>query len=177
MSVEDATPDTKDWTWVVERPCPECGFSAVEVDPVEVADRLRVNAEHWRGALARPGVRTRPRPRVWSALEYGCHVRDVHRTMLGRVVLMLDEDSPTFPNWDQDATAVTERYAEQEPGVVADELVAAAAAAAGRYESVSGPAWDRPGLRSNGSRFTVASLARYHLHDVVHHLHDVGVTG
>ncbi|HEY5013683.1 MAG TPA: DinB family protein, partial [Acidimicrobiia bacterium] len=22
------TPDTKDWTWVLERPCPECGFDA-----------------------------------------------------------------------------------------------------------------------------------------------------
>jgi hypothetical protein len=38
---------------------------------------------------------------------------------------------------------------------------------------VVGAAWDRPGLRSNGSRFTVASLGRYHLHDVVHHLRDV----
>ena len=23
------TPDTKDWTWVLERPCPECGFEAL----------------------------------------------------------------------------------------------------------------------------------------------------
>ena len=177
MSVEDVTPDTKDWTWVVERPCPECGLSAVDVAPVEVADRLRANAEHWRAVLGRAGVRTRPRPGVWSALEYGCHVRDVHRTMLGRVVLMLEEDSPTFPNWDQDAAAVAERYAEQAPAVVADELVSAAGEAAAHYEGVAGQAWERPGLRSNGSRFTVASLARYHLHDVVHHLHDVGVTG
>ena len=28
-------------------------------------------------------------------------------------------------------------------------------------------------VRSNGSEFTVESLGRYHLHDVVHHLHDV----
>ena len=29
-------PDTKDWTWVLDRPCPECGF-----DPARVtADRL-----------------------------------------------------------------------------------------------------------------------------------------
>ena len=35
------------------------------------------------------------------------------------------------------------------------------------------PQWDRPGRRSNGSVFTVDTLARYHLHDVEHHLHDV----
>ena len=34
--------------------------------------------------------------------------------------------------------------------------------------------WQRAGRRSNGSVFTVASLGTYYLHDVVHHLHDVG---
>ena len=56
---------------------------------------------------------------------------------------------------------------------MADELVAAAAAATELYGSVSGSQWDRPGRRSNGSVFTVLSLARYHLHDVEHHLVDV----
>ena len=36
--------------------------------------------------------------------------------------------------------------------------------------------WQRTGRRSNGSAFTVETLGRYHLHDVVHHLWDVGVT-
>jgi hypothetical protein len=39
---------------------------------------------------------------------------------------------------------------------------------------VSGDAWERRGIRSNGSQFTVATLAVYFLHDVEHHLHDVG---
>jgi hypothetical protein len=93
--------------------------------------------------------------------------------MRTRVLLMLEQDMPTFANWDQDATAVEERYGEQQPAGVADELAAAAEAAADAYDRVVGAAWDRPGLRSNGSRFTVASLGRYHLHDVVHHLRDV----
>jgi hypothetical protein len=44
---------------------------------------------------------------------------------------------------------------------------------ASAYTGVEGAAWDRPGRRSNGSVFTIASLARYHLHDVEHHLVDV----
>jgi hypothetical protein len=28
-------------------------------------------------------------------------------------------------------------------------------------------------LRSNGSEFTVATISIYHLHDIVHHAHDV----
>ena len=31
---------------------------------------------------------------------------------------MLDHDDPLFANWDQDATAVAERYHEQDPVVV-----------------------------------------------------------
>jgi hypothetical protein len=34
-------------------------------------------------------------------------------------------------------------------------------------------AWDRTGTRSDGARFTVASLGRYLLHDPVHHVGDV----
>src|SRR3712207_8864686 len=33
--------------------------------------------------------------------------------------------------------------------------------------------WDRQGVRSDGAVFTVATLGRYHYHDVFHHLHDV----
>ena len=28
MSEAIIEPDTKDWTWVLDRPCPECGFEA-----------------------------------------------------------------------------------------------------------------------------------------------------
>ena len=42
-------PDTKDWTWVLERPCPECGFDAVDLDRADLPHRLRANAPSgWR---------------------------------------------------------------------------------------------------------------------------------
>jgi hypothetical protein len=41
------------------------------------------------------------------------------------------------------------------------------------YAAVPADAWNRTGRRSNGSVFTIDTLARYHLHDVVHHLRDV----
>ena len=87
--------------------------------------------------------------------------------------MMLDQDDPTFPNWDQDETAVAERYGEQDPATVAGELIEAAESAAERYESVPPDAWGRRGYRSNGSEFTVESIGFYHLHDIVHHAWDV----
>ncbi len=170
MTIE---PDTKDWTWVLDRPCPECGYDAATTDPSGVGDAVRAAVPRWQAALARPDARRRPQPTVWSPLEYGAHVRDVLRIFDERLRLMLAQDDPLFANWDQDATAVAERYDLQDPAVVSDELAAAAAVIAADFDAVPADAWDRPGRRSNGSVFTVASFAVYFLHDVVHHLWDV----
>jgi hypothetical protein len=167
-------PDDKDWTWVLERPCPECGFDPVEHPRGVLADETRTVGAAWVARLGRSDVRTRPRPDRWSVLEYGCHVRDVLRIADGRIALLVAEDAPTFADWDQDATAAADRYDRQDPDAVAGELARAAGDFADRLEAVTGAAWDRPGLRSNGSRFTVESLSRYILHDPVHHLWDVG---
>jgi hypothetical protein len=86
---------------------------------------------------------------------------------------MLSEHDPRFPNWDQDETAIVARYNEQEPAVVADDLVAAGEQLARRFEGVRDEQWQRTGRRSDGANFTVGTLARYLLHDPVHHLYDV----
>ena len=102
------TPDDKDWTWVLDRPCPECGFDTSTVDVGRVGAMVRENASIWQSVLARSDVRDRPEPDTWSPLEYACHVRDVLRIYLERLDLMLTEDGPHYPNWDQDATAIEE---------------------------------------------------------------------
>ena len=174
VSPDAISPDDKDWTWVLDQQCPECGFTAAEVTGPDVGRLVRSAAEPWPQVLARDDVRARPAPAVWSPLEYGAHVRDVLRLFDQRLALMLAENDPGFANWDQDETAVTQGYAEQAPAVVATELAAAADTAADRFDSVAPDLWTRTGRRSNGSVFTIESLGRYFLHDLVHHLHDVG---
>jgi hypothetical protein len=171
MTIE---PDTKDWTWVLERVCPECGLDASAVPAGDLPDRITANAETWSQVLAGGDAAVRPADNIWSPLEYACHVRDVHRVFVGRVAQMLDEDDPRFASWDQDRAAVDGGYHDQDPATVAGELAEAAATAADRYAAVAGGQWQRPGRRSDGSAFTVESLGRYHLHDVEHHLRDVG---
>ena len=113
---------------MLERPCPECGFVASAFPREQVGAMLRENAAEWQRLLAAPNVARRPADDVWSTLEYACHVRDVCRLYDERLVLMLTHDDPAYPNWDQDETAVDDRYGEQDPAVVGPELAAAAAA-------------------------------------------------
>jgi hypothetical protein len=170
----EIVPDTKDWTWVLQRPCPECGYHAAAVQPSGVPELIRSNAQQWPAVLAAgEAARRRPAAGVWSPLEYGCHVRDVLRLFDQRLTLMLTRDDPLFDNWDQDVTAVQERYGEQNPVTVSAELRSAADTIADHFAGVQGAQWSRPGRRSDGSAFTVDSFARYFLHDIVHHAHDV----
>ena len=168
------TPDEKNWTWVLERQCEECGFDASTFDPVHTAAALRYQVRRWTSVLEREDVRARPRPGVWSPLEYSCHVRDVFRKFDERLKLMLETVDPAFENWDQDATAIEDRYEMQNPESVAQELNEAGLSLATHFESVNQDQWMRRGFRSDGSVFTVGSIAKYLMHDPVHHLCDVG---
>lgn len=167
-------PETKDWTWVLQRPCPECGFDASSAEYDTIPDLLRANAERWPAVLARQDVRVRPNESTWSPLEYAAHVRDVFRLFPRRLQSILDEDEPTFAFWDQDVTAVEDCYNEQDPAVVARDLLAAADSAASAFAAVETDRRSRIGLRNgDGAVFTVEGLARYFVHDPIHHIHDV----
>src|SRR5215207_1563632 len=100
------TPDDKDWTWVLERRCPECGFDAATATPSTVPASVEDMLPRWRAVLRRPRVAERPDDETWSPLEYASHVRDVFSLFRWRLELMLKDDHARFENWDQDRTAV-----------------------------------------------------------------------
>jgi hypothetical protein len=166
-------PDGKDWTWVLRQPCPECGLDTRSLSREDIPALIAANAAAWQPLLAAPDAARRSRPDKWSTLEYGAHVRDSLRIYDYRLGLMLNQDDPLYPNWDQDETAVAERYDTQDPAAVAAELLAAGEATAASFAAVAGAQWDRPGRRSDGASFTVETFARYFIHDPVHHLWDV----
>lgn len=168
-------PDDKDWTWVLDRICPECNYDVRTFPVGEVGGLIRGNGQAFASELRVNAASATHRTSAdrWSLLEYGCHVRDVYQLYLFRLDLMLTKKDPMFPNWDQDATAVEENYGGQQALVVADQIVAAAEALAARFDAVGGDQWQRTGRRSDGATFTVESFARYLLHDPEHHLWDV----
>jgi hypothetical protein len=168
-------PDGKDWTWTLRERCSDCGFTASAVAGHDIAGLVTAFTDAWPEVLARPDATVRPTPSTWSPLEYACHVRDVCRLFEERLGLMLQLDAPTFANWDQDETAVADRYGEQDPATVAGEVTASGASFSRAYANVPANAWERTGIRSNGSLFTVLTLGQYGLHDLRHHLWDVGV--
>ncbi len=171
-------PDHKDWTWVLTEPCPECGFDASTIERAELGPMIRSNAADWRSLLGRGDLVTERPPSddgrvIWSALEYGAHVRDVYVTFGDRLTTMLAKKNPTFRDWDQNQAAIDGRYGDEDPSRVAYQLAAAAGKVADIVDRIRGDRWERTGSRSDGRPFTVETLVVYLLHDVSHHVHDV----
>ena len=167
-----AAPDTRDWTFVVDEGCPECGYRPH--DPALTGERLRAGVPRWAAVLARPDVAQRPSEGVWSPLEYASHARDLVGVLGQRVAAMLEEEGAPFAEYDGEAEAVRQEFWANDPAEVARQIAASTEDTVDVLGRVSGEDWERTGLRGDGRPFTVTQLSRYLLHDVEHHLHDVG---
>jgi len=172
-SAPQPEPDEKDWTWVLTRPCDQCGYDASLIEPRDLPTLIREHAAVWADVLARPDARERPESTVWSPVEYGAHVRDVLVMFAARVGAILDSEGPVFQNFDQDAAALERGYAGSDPAAVAREIDDAADFTASEFARVGADDWARTGTRSDGVEFSVAALGVYCIHELDHHAWDV----
>src|SRR5437016_6714812 len=91
--------------------CEECGFDPDSVTPDTAADAVRAFGRRYRAPLTRllPGedaravLSKRPDPRVWSAVEYAAHVRDVFALFDRRIAQVAAEDDPALEVVDHEA--------------------------------------------------------------------------
>lgn len=171
--MSEIVPDQKNWTFVLDEVCSECGYDVRSISPRDVIEQLPDGVERYLQALARPQARLRTIPTRWSDQEYVTHVAHMLVIMTERLDLMLSQEQPTFPNWDQDQAAEEGHYNSLAPQEVASQLRQAGAAYAEKLANIPESSYVRRGLRSNGSAFTVESLNQYAWHDFMHHLWDL----
>jgi hypothetical protein len=157
----------------------ECGFVYDAVDNAAVPDALRTAAATIADLLRRPAleevVRLRPEPDVWSALEYGSHVRDVVLVQRDRVLLALVVENPSFVKMYRDERVDLARYNDDDPAVVAGELVMGADLLArllgrlGTAELARRCIYNYP----EPSQRDIGWVGRHTLHEAIHHLGDI----
>jgi S-DNA-T family DNA segregation ATPase FtsK/SpoIIIE len=146
--------------------CDECGWVYDSLD-------LRAHAAAFVDAF--DGSRVRPALDVWSPLEYACHVRDVMRINLGRVARGLVEDTPSFAPMNRDERPAIYRYDEQDPDVVAREIIDAAEALALVFDGMTDEHLART-VTYNWPVEMVRTLhwvGRHTVHELVHHRRDI----
>ncbi len=159
-------------------PCSDCGFVLDDLPAPHVGAAVRDVAARFEallGAGAGEELRTRPDPATWSALEYACHVRDVMLVQRDRVVRALVEDRPGFPPMYREQRVTLCRYADEAPGLVAQEMALAAGLLARLFDGLSADQLARRCVYGYPDRteVDVGWVGRHTVHEGEHHLFDV----
>jgi DinB family protein len=161
--------------------CAECGFDPADLRPAQMVVAIRAFGRRYRAPLTRalPGedldeiVRRSPEAGVWSALQYGQHVKDIFEVFDDRVRCALEQREPEERVIDWEA-----RVAAATPGldreVVAEQLDDTADSLAVTLDELNADEWSLPGLTGKGHEVTVVDLATIAVHEGSHHLLDVG---
>mgnify|MGYP002719570974 CR=1 FL=1 len=163
--------DTKDWTVVLRQGCEQCGFTP-DFPYSEVSERLQALIPAVTEIFERPTEElvSRPDATTWAPVEYLAHSAEVCEVMMDRLQLMLVQDNPQFPSWDQDAAAVDGAYLERPLGHVKRDVLTNLQHASTEFEKVPADLLSRAGTRGDGGKFTIRTLAEYFVHDVEHHV-------
>jgi hypothetical protein len=157
--------------------CEECGYGYGSLTRQQIVDALPDLAAQICVILtvvAAPKLRAHLRPASWSALEYGCHVRDVLRIQRERVLLAQVEDMPRFSSMRRDERAIEEKYNEQNPFAVAAMVETGARDLAETLVGLNDSGWLRIGIYPwpESHVRTVEWIGRRTAHELAHHLFD-----
>jgi hypothetical protein len=161
--------------------CEECGFDPEDLRPRNLPVAIRSFGRRYRAPLTRglagedldDIVRRSPGEGVWSALEYGAHVRDIFRTFDDRVRCALADTEPDEIEVDWEGKVAT-ASASLEREAVADDLDDAADSFAITLAELNDDEWRLPTITGRAKPVTVADLATMAVHEGSHHLLDVG---
>ena len=156
--------------------CDECGFVYDEDAAPDAGEAITTAADEVARVLdeGAADLATRRRPELWSALEYGCHVRDVLLVQRERVLLARRQDRPSFVPMGRDERVDHDGYADQRPADVARQVRDAAALFANVLGRL-GPDWDRTATYNypEPTERSLRWIAVHTVHEVQHHLEDI----
>lgn len=168
------------WQWARAQTdrCPQCGLHPGAMDQAALGEQLLELAGSWRTFLCDADdayLRTNPAPGVFSPIQYGAHVRDIQRVYGDRILLMLTDENPVFPQFNPDEESWN-TYNRLGSVDLADDIEAQAGRLSGILGELQREDWSRTMTRDGGSdgvyQFTVAGLASYAVHESYHHLLD-----
>ncbi|WP_448616224.1 DinB family protein [Modestobacter sp. URMC 112] len=158
-----------------EHVCEPCGFAFADHDVIRAASVIAgipARARRLVESLDDAAVR-RSEDGVWSAVEYLCHLRDVHQTFTIRLHRARTEDDPALEPMLNDLRARRFGYRDAAVEPVLDELEAYVAGFLAEVARVGPDDWARPVHRLPGERRTALWLVRQAAHEGVHHLRDI----
>jgi hypothetical protein len=124
-------------------------------------------------AIPAEALRVRPGPRVWSVIEYVCHLRDVYVSYTVRLYRTRTEHRPALEPMFNDLRANRFRYIDCDLAATLDELEAAGRGFCAEIARTEPDDWERSATRLPNEQRTARWLVRQAMHEGVHHLGDI----
>jgi hypothetical protein len=156
--------------------CVACDFSYAAVRLADALEEIRAVPTQFRAtvnAITPERLRRRPQPRVWSVVEYTCHLRDVYVCSTIRLYRARTEDRPMLEPRLNDLRAQRLRYNDADLAATLDELDAAVGGCVEEISRYRAPEWRRTVMRLPGEERTALWLVRQAAHEGRHHLNDI----
>jgi DNA segregation ATPase FtsK/SpoIIIE, S-DNA-T family len=157
--------------------CDESGFLYGSVAPDSVAERLRSFPSRFAVALddSDGHLYERPRPEIWSAVEYTCHVRDTFLSQRERLYLTLAVNVPGFAPMYRDLRVELAHYNEEPLQPLLDELSFAAGLIGDAFAGLQEDQWSRTCIYNYpvSTERSVLWLGQHTVHEGEHDLMDV----
>lgn len=160
--------------------CARCRLSYRDVDvehAVGVIDSVPGAVRAAVAAMAPACLRVRPEKNHWSVVEYVCHLRDVYATYTIRLHRARTEERPVLEPMLNDLRARRFRYNDSDVEAVLEQLVATVAGFQDEAARTGRDGWARVVTRLPGEERTARWLVRQAMHEGIHHLDDIRVTG
>lgn len=159
--------------------CIQCGFR-YDLSPAQVAERAETGVDAVRQAVANTPVERRsrrPAPEMWSVNAYTRHLADASGVILQRIDLILAQDRPYLPYWDEAADAEENRI-DNSPADDAVPVLAERVQAFGeRMRTLPDGAWKRVGIHERAGEIRLAEIAHDMAHEIEHHAQDIRDVG
>ena len=155
--------------------CDVCGFEWDAVDPEDISGRVRSATSSFARTLLASPVESSIRPSEdrWSALEYGCHVRDVLFNLRDRLIFGAVDDEPVCHPMHGTPRVQLGLYSSDTPTVAAGDLDVAGELFARTWDTLDVELRQRRLVYSLlvGPR-ALTWVAAQALHETEHHLDD-----
>jgi hypothetical protein len=159
--------------------CIQCGFR-YDLNPTQVAERAEAGIEAVRQAVADTPMERRsrrPAPDVWSVNGYTRHLADATGVILQRIDLILAENHPFLPYWDEAADAEAKKIDDSPADDSIPVLAEGVRVFGARMRALPADAWNRVGIHERAGEVRLSEIALDMAHEIEHHAQDIRDVG
>lgn len=105
----------------------------------------------------------------WTILQVMCHLRDFDNIFYERARLIIEQEYPMLPGYDQEALATEREYNKQSLAQVYSEFKQARQRLAEFFTLLPDPDWERAGMHPEEGHFTMTdAVMQVSRHDITH---------